>query len=235
MPEELAPEHDPRAKLPPLDPELLWVEPAPASLVGEDSPEARYASRESVQLAFIVALQHLPATQRAAVILRDVVGWSAAEVAELLDMTPASVNSALQRARETLDGRKRPAAPVDRAVLEKFMRVWEAADLEGLAALLHDDVITSMPPNPAWFRGREALVTFLRTRMGEPGHQRAVLVEGADEVVLAFYRDDLHGATGFTRHSIKLVRFEEGRVRDLHVFLERELFDRWDLPATLAT
>src|SRR5687767_2362502 len=108
LPSEHGAAADPRAPIADPDGELLWIEPAPASLWegAPASPEASFSARESVQLAFIVALQHLPATQRAALILREVVGWSAAEVAELLDTSVASVNSALQRARATLDARR---------------------------------------------------------------------------------------------------------------------------------
>jgi RNA polymerase sigma-70 factor, ECF subfamily len=225
MPMEGSAPHDPEKPLPATNPELLWLEPAPASLVG---PEASFASRETVQLAFVTALQQLPAMQRAAVLLADVLEWPVAEIAELLESTPAAINSALQRARATLDGRKRPAKPVDRALLERYMQAWERGDSAAFAALLHEDVVVSMPPNPAWFRGRDAVVAFLAPRM-EPNVQRMVIVEGADEVVLAFYRRD--GGPEYTGRAIEVMVWEDGLVREVHAFFDRALFDRWGVPA----
>lgn len=226
MPMENAEPHDPAQALPATNPEILWLEPAPASLVG---PEASLASRESVQLAFVTALQQLPAMQRAAVLLADVLEWPVAEIAELLESTPAAINSALQRARATLEGRKRPGKPVDRALLERYMQAWERGDATAFAALLHEDVIVSMPPNPAWFSGRDAVVAFLAPRM-QPGAQRMVLVEGADDVAFAFYR---RGDTDFSARAIEIVRWEDGLVRELHAFFDQALIQRWDVPTIL--
>jgi RNA polymerase sigma-70 factor, ECF subfamily len=225
MPMDSSGPHDPGQPLPAANPELLWLEPAPASLVG---PEASFASRETVQLAFVTALQRLPATQRAAVLLADVLEWPVAEIAEWLDSTPAAINSALQRARATLDGRRRPGKPVDRALLERYMQAWERGDAAAFAALLHDDVVVSMPPNPAWFRGRDAVVAFLGPRM-VPGAQRMVLVDGADEVAFAFYRKD--GGAAYTARAIEVVVWEDGLVRELHAFFDRTLVARWGVPA----
>jgi RNA polymerase sigma-70 factor, ECF subfamily len=225
MPMETSGPHDPVQPLPAADPELLWLEPAPASLVG---PEASFARRETVQLAFVTALQQLPATQRAAVLLADVLEWPVAEIAEWLDSTPAAINSALQRARATLDGRRRPGRPVDRALLERYMQAWERGDAAAFAALLHEDVVVSMPPNPAWFRGRDAVVAFLGPRM-VPGAQRMVLVDGADDVAFAFYRRD--GGADYTARAIEVVVWEDGLVRELHAFFDRALVERWGVPA----
>jgi RNA polymerase sigma-70 factor, ECF subfamily len=225
MPMESFGPHDPVQPLPAANPELLWLEPAPASLVG---PEASFASRESVQLAFVTALQQLPATQRAAVLLADVLEWPVAEIAALLDSTPAAINSALQRARAALDGRKRPGKPVDRALLERYMQAWERGDAAAFAALLHEDVVVSMPPNPAWFRGRDAVVAFLGPRM-VPGAQRMVLVDGADDVAFAFYRSD--GGPDYIARAIEVVLWEGGLVRELHAFFDRALVERWGVPA----
>jgi RNA polymerase sigma-70 factor (ECF subfamily) len=219
--------HDPTAPLPAATGEILWLEPAPASLVG---PEATFATRETVQLAFVTALQHLPATQRAAVLLADVLEWPVADIAELLDSTPAAINSALQRARAALEGKKRPAKPVDRAVLERYMQAWERGDATAFAALLHDDVIVSMPPNPAWFRGRADVLAFLTPRMN-PGAQRMVRIDGADDVTFAYYRLDDTGT--WTARAIEVVTFEDGLVRELHAFFDRTLFDRWAVPLIL--
>lgn len=224
MPMDLSEPHDPEAALPPAPPEVLWLEPAPASLVG---PEATLASRESVQLAFMTTLQQLPAVQRAAVLLADVLEWPVAEIAALLDSTPAAINSALQRARATLGGRRRPARAVDRALLERYMQAWERGDAAAFAALLHEDVVVSMPPVPAWFRGREAVVAFLAPRMA-PGAQRMVLVEGADQVAFAFYRRD---GADFTARAIEVTLWEDGRVREIHAFFDRGLVDRWGVPS----
>lgn len=234
MPYEHGTPHQPGIPLAPVDEELLWVEPAPSSLIGDDHPEARYSSRESVQLAFVVALQHLPATQRAAVILREVLGWSAAEVAELLDTTVAAINSALQRARETLDARRtRQPVPIDdasrEAALVRYLRAWETGDVDALAALLHQDVITSMPPLPAWFRGRDALLAFISAKIGSPGVQRLIRADGADEIAIAFYRND-QGSGLHEAHAIQIVTLDGGGVREIHAFVGASLFPRFGLP-----
>lgn len=216
--------HDPAAPLPPPSPELPWMEPAPASLVG---PEATLASRESVQLAFVTALQQLPAVQRAAVLLADVLDWPVAEIAALLESTPAAINSALQRGRATLDGRRRPPRAVDPALLERYVQAWERGDPAAFAALLHEEVVVSMPPTPAWLQGRDAVVAFLAPRMA-PGQQRMVRVDGADDVTFAFYRRD---DAGFVARAIEVVTWEDGRVREIHAFFDRALLARWGVPA----
>src|SRR5687768_14370149 len=178
-PDRGEPAADPAAPLP--DPgELSWVEPSPAGMwEGTASAEAIYSLRESVQLAFVVALQHLPATQRAALILCGVLGWSAAEVAELLDTTVPAINSALQRARARLDARRRaevePAAAD--AIAARYIAAWEAGDLEALVALLHQDVTISMPPLPSWFRGRPSVSAFFRARFSAPVTRRVIRVD----------------------------------------------------------
>jgi RNA polymerase sigma-70 factor, ECF subfamily len=147
--------------------EIAWLDPYPdAALEGiadlAPSPEARYEMREAVQLAFVATIQHRPPRQRAVLLLRDVLGWSAIEAAGLLDASVASVNSALQRARVTLAKRfpnGRPAAsPVpddqQRALLERYVRAWEGADLDGFVALLKEDAVLSMPPYRQWYLGR---------------------------------------------------------------------------------
>jgi RNA polymerase sigma-70 factor (ECF subfamily) len=149
--------------------EVLWLEPYPdAQLEGiADSapgPEARYESREAISLAFVTALQLLPPRQRAALILRDVIGFHAREVAQILDSTEESVTSALKRARASLERRLRspgeqepPPAPnsaVEQELVERFTRAFEASDVDGLVALLADDVRLAMPPLPLEWRGR---------------------------------------------------------------------------------
>lgn len=239
MPVDLGAPGDPGAPLAPAPDELPWIDPCPPALWAAmaSTPEARYSARESVQLAFIVALQHLPATQRAVLILREIIGWSAAEVAELLDATVPSVNSALQRARATLDARRdRPpsltVAPDLRPLLERYVAAWERSDLDALVSLLHDDVVTTMPPHPAWFRGKDAFATFIAPRLGPPGALRVVPVASADDAAFAFYRRaDEHGP--HRAHSIKVLRIAGDLVSELHVFLTPALFPRFDLPLLL--
>jgi RNA polymerase sigma-70 factor (ECF subfamily) len=239
MPVQLGSPGDPTAPLAPPPDELPWIDPCPPALwePTTGTPEASYSARESVQLAFVVALQHLPATQRAVLILREIVGWSAAEVAGLLDTTVASVNSALQRARATLDarrGRPAPAAlePDLRPLLDRYVAAWERSDLDALVALLHDDVVTSMPPYPAWFRGRDAFAVFMASRLGPPGSLRVVPVTSADDAAFAFYRraDD---SSRYRAHSIQVIGVTDGLVSELHVFLTPALFPHFGLPAEL--
>jgi len=166
---------DPRAPFVQPRAEPIWIEPLPDNLIAEasESPEARYSIRESVTLAFLVALQNLPPRQRAVVILRDVLDWQASEVAGLLDMTIPAVNSALHRARATLEQNyhRKGSATVQRAsvdsrlnaLLDRYLRAWENADVASLTALLKEDATLSMPPSPSWYLGRNAIRVFLKS------------------------------------------------------------------------
>ena len=169
---------------PPIDPhdgpdlplaESVWVEPYPDETLGvEDgyaAPEARYEQREAVELAFIAALQHLPANQRAVLILREVLGFSAKEVAETLETSTASVNSALQRARKAVDERMPEQSQQEtlrslgddgvREVVQGYVDAWDRGDIDGVVAMLTDDACFSMPPAPSWHKGHEQLTKFL--------------------------------------------------------------------------
>src|SRR6476660_5008507 len=175
LPIDYGPAADPHAG--PGEPivESVWMEPYADDALGlKDGlagPEARYEQRESVELAFVAALQHLPANQRAALILREVLGFSAREVAESLETTVASVNSALQRARETVDERMPDQSQQAtlrslgderlREVVEGYMDAMDRCDVDAVIAMLADDAAWSMPPMSTWYRGREALVAFL--------------------------------------------------------------------------
>jgi RNA polymerase sigma-70 factor (ECF subfamily) len=155
--------------------ESTWVEPYADEQLGlEDgyaAPEARYERRESVELAFIAALQHLPATQRAALILRDVLGFSAREAAEALETTVASVNGALRRARDAVAERlpeqtqqatlRRLGDKRLRKVVERYIDAWERGDVDAILAMLAEDATFTMPPLPTWYRGHEAIAAFL--------------------------------------------------------------------------
>ena len=160
--------------------EISWLEPYP-----DTSPEARYLARESVELAFVAALQHLSAIQRAALILRDVLGFSAAEVAEQLDTSTASVNSALQRARRMVDSSTPDQQTVLRelghdavaAIVTRWTDAWQAGNVDAIVAMLADDVRYSMPPLPEWYRGHERRPRFPAARpaaitLAIPAHHR---------------------------------------------------------------
>ncbi len=158
--------------------ESAWLEPYPGALVdglGDLDPAAAYDVRESIELAFVAALQHLPATQRAVLILRDVLAFSAAEVATAMETSVPAVNSALQRARATLDARRGPVSQQQalrelgddgrEELVRAFVTAWERSDVEALLDLLVEDARLSMPPLPAWFDGRKAIRRFLTERM----------------------------------------------------------------------
>jgi RNA polymerase sigma-70 factor (ECF subfamily) len=178
-PPERSEPSDPHAELPAPLTDEHWLEPYPDGRLGalDDaaSPEARYSERESIELAFVAALQLLPATQRAVLILRDVLGFSADEAAEALETSVASANSALQRARNTLDrrlpdgsqakNRKEIGEEAHRRITEDFLSAWSRADVAALVALLTEDVTFTMPPLPCWFRGPEDVGTFFGSRV----------------------------------------------------------------------
>jgi RNA polymerase sigma-70 factor, ECF subfamily len=164
LPIDYGPPSDPHDALEGAVAEPLWVEPYP-------DPGARYEERESVELAFVAALQHLPARQRAALVLRDVLGFAPAEIAEVLETTPASVYSALQRAQVTVADRV-PAQSQQatlhelgderlRDLVDRYVAAWERSDVDALVALLTEDVTLAMPPRPSWYRGRADVGAFL--------------------------------------------------------------------------
>ncbi len=172
LPDSGLPASDPHRPIAPPNAEPLWLEPLPDEWLAASSanPEARYTRTESVSLAFMAALQALPPRQRAILILRDVLDWPAREVADLLGLTLSAVNSALHRARVTLAGHYRGRPPDDlapstadertRALLDRYVKAWETADVAGLVALLKEDAAFSMPPSPSWYRGRESIGIF---------------------------------------------------------------------------
>jgi RNA polymerase sigma-70 factor (ECF subfamily) len=231
---------DPGRPLPPPTEEANWLTPAPDALFTEPSgPDARYSLRESVALAFLAALQHLAPRQRVVLLLRDVLGWQAAEAAELLEMTVVAVNSALQRARATLEElRDRPGAGVTaprdaatRSLLERYMRAWEEADLSGLIALLREDASYAMPPLPCCYRGRADVEAFIRNVLlaGDArGRYRVRAVQANAVPALAMYQLEPDGT--YAGRAIQVLEVEGDRIVGVNAFLDVELFAAFGLP-----
>jgi RNA polymerase sigma-70 factor, ECF subfamily len=206
LPSDLSqPSHEP--PLGPAHTEIPWLQPLPDVWLTSPSDPANLAvKRDSVRLAFVAALQHLPAKQRAVLLLREVLAWRAGEVAELLDTSTAAVNSALQRARAQLgqvapteDDLADPRDPKLRALLESYVRAFEDADISALVGLLREDVVTEMPPSLTWYLGRDATTRFAASvfaRQGA-GTRRMIETSANGQPALAMYRlgDDglLHG------------------------------------------
>lgn len=210
-----------------------WLEPIPDTL----TPEAAVTARQSIRLAVVTALQELPARQRAVLILRDVVQFSAAEVAELLETTPAAVNSALQRARAHL-AEVAPSdditEPEDREILalvERYCAAFENGDMAALTALLQADVKLEMPPFAVWFTGRDAVTRFLAARtFGEPGNVLMIPTSANGQPAVADYRRD---ATGVMQaHAIHVLTPGQGGITAITVFLEPALFTVFGMPST---
>jgi RNA polymerase sigma-70 factor, ECF subfamily len=209
-----------------------WLEPLPDAL----TPETAVTARHSVRLAVATALQELPARQRAVLILRDVVQFSAAEVAELLETTPTAVNSALQRARTHLadvapseDDVAEPDDADRRALLDRYCAAFEKADLAALTELLQTDVRLEMPPLPVWFVGRDAVTRFLARRaFAEPGDMVLVPTAANGQAAVAEYR---RAGDGVLRaHSIHVLDTGKRSVAGLTVFMDRGLFSAFGLP-----
>jgi RNA polymerase sigma-70 factor (ECF subfamily) len=221
--------------------ESMWVTPVPdgrvISVPGED-PAAEVESRESIRLAFVAALQHLPAKQRAVLILREVLRWKASEVAELLDTTVVSVNSALQRARSTLADRNVTASTVSdttddeqRELLERYVDAFERFDIDSLVKLLHDDATMSMPPFPMWLRGADEFGVF----MHGPGSAcegsvlRAIPVNGAP----GFAQWKVSPDGGYDAWAIHALQVSGGRISGIDFFVDQSLFPLFGLPIHL--
>ena len=226
---------------------MPWVQPYPDSLLdelaaGQPGPEAVAVSRETISLAFLAAIQLLPPRQRAVLILRDVVGWPAAEVAELLDMSVPAVNSALQRARTTLrdqwpDGRLdwAPAAepdPGQRRLLQRFIAAHEQADPEALIALLRDDIRLAISPPGGEWNGRPDVGDALRGGMNSLGQWRLLPIMANRQPGAAGYLRR-PGQTAFVPFALTVLRFEHGRLTDIAAFEQPSMFAAFALPASL--
>jgi RNA polymerase sigma-70 factor (TIGR02960 family) len=211
-----------------------WLDDEPAGEPGGGDPAASYVRRESVELAFVAALQHLPGTQRAVLILREVLEFSAAEVARILETTPASVNSALQRARRAVERRvPRTAqrAELDalgadgrRQLVDAFVSAWERADLPALLDLLAEDVRFAMPPLPAWFSGLEDVGRFFAERVFATPW-RLVPLRANGQLGFACYVLE-PGADRFRLGAINLLSLRAGRIVEIAGFLDPDVHRR---------
>ncbi len=227
--------------------EPLWLEPYPDALlegIADDAPgpEARYESKESVALAFVTGLQYLAPRQRAVLVLRDVLGYPAAEVADMLDTSEASVNSALQRARTTLESRLAPPrdrAPLpdssrERDLLGRFVEAFEDSDVDGLVALLTEDVILSMPPQPLEYHGHDAVTDFLADRFSTHANRRVWLIPTRANGQPAFghYIEDPHAAIG-RFFGVLVLTLDGDRIAGITRFGDTGILPCFGLPRTL--
>ena len=240
---------------PPADPhgigaeplvESVWIEPFPdAVLADSTTPHARYEQREAVELAFIAALQHLPARQRAVLILREVLGFSARETAEALETTPVSIDSALQRAHKAVDARlpERSQQATLRSldddelkqVVDGFVTAWERADVDAVVSMLAQDAVMAMPPEPTWFAGRDAIAAFLAAiplASASPRH-RLVPTWANGQIAFGHYswRDE---PQAFLPHAITILALRGSEIAEVTFFRgvkDAEAFAGFGLPA----
>jgi RNA polymerase sigma-70 factor, ECF subfamily len=233
----------------PADPvtEAVWLEPYPDEELalgsGLASPEARYEQREAVELAFIAALQHLPARQRAVLILRDVLGFSARETAATLEATPVSVDSALQRARKTVDQRLPEQSqqatlrslgdgPL-RQVVQRYVTAWERNDVDAVVAMLAEDAKLAMPPRPTWYRGREHVALFLRAvPLAGAARWRLVPARANGQLAFGVYAWDEKTQT-FAPHAVDVLTLRGVQIQEITAFLTPDAFRSFALPAGL--
>jgi RNA polymerase sigma-70 factor (ECF subfamily) len=220
--------------------EIAWLQPAPDSLLfgATDDPAVVVSHRSTVRLAFVAALQHLSPLQRAVLVLRDVLGWPAKEVAEMLETSTAAVNSALQRARTQLaetrpapDELSEPGEAGARDVLDRYMDAFQRADVDGLAELLRTDVELEMPPIPTWFVGRAAVREFLaRVVLHTPDHWRLARTRANGVPAFALYRRAPDGS--FRAAGLDVLSFAGGRISRIVAFNDPALVAKFGLPET---
>ncbi|MEO3974049.1 sigma-70 family RNA polymerase sigma factor [Streptomyces sp. CAU 1734] len=223
-------------------PEATWLEPVPDGRVlpAVADPAERAVERETIRLAFVAALQHLPPKQRAVLILREVLAWKAAEVAELLDTSVASVNSALQRARATLaespPTASDPANPLDeeqRELLERYVAAFEGYDMEALKKVLHDDATLSMPPFDLWLQGHENIVGWMLGVGAVCRGSRLIPTVANGMPAFAHYHAAEDGR-GHTPWALMVMDIRDGKIAGINSFLDtKRWFPLFDLPAWL--
>jgi RNA polymerase sigma-70 factor, ECF subfamily len=247
LPADYGPSSEPGAEVGEPLVESVWIEPYPDDTVGLDdgyaAPEARYEQREAVELAFVAALQHLPATQRAVLILREVLGFSAREVAQSLETTTASVNSALQRARRAVDERlpdRSQQATLrslgderTRELVEAYVDAWSRGDVEAVRALLAEDAIFSMPPWSSWWRGRDTIAGFAKDAHEFCAKALTVFVHANGQSAVAYYHlNDENGR--YAAAAIDVITLDGEQITDITAFVSADAFSRFELPAELA-
>ena len=242
-----SPETDSREQLPPA--EIPWLQPFPDRLLDhtapkDDEPDSIVVAKETIELAFLVVIQLLPPKQRAALILSDVLDWPAKDVAELLDTTIASVNSALQRARATLQRhlptRRREWTTLnpdaeERALVQRYVDASERGDVQAIAQLLSDDVRFSMPPEPGSWTGRDAVVGgWVEGGFGSPsfGDFRCVVTRANRMPAVACYLRK-PGESEYRAFAVDVLKIEDGRIAEITAFDIRPMLDAFGLPQTL--
>lgn len=246
LPIDYGPAADPHDVLADAITDPIWLEPYPDTsleLDGPAGPEARYEQREGVELAFIAALQNLPARQRAVLILRDVLGFSARETATVLETSPVSVDSALQRAHKAVDERL-PAQTQQQTLrliaddelsdlVERYIAAWERNDVDAVVAMLSEDAKMAMPPLPSWYSGREPIARFLRLYPLSDAHRWKMIPTSANgQPALAGYLWD-DDADAFVPNCLSLLTLRSGQIEEVTAFLTPELFSRFDVPGSI--
>ena len=250
LPLDVRPPSDPGTSILPPATEMTWLEPFPDDWLRDASalnPEARYSDLENISLSFMTALQYLPPRQRAVLILRDVLDFSANETAEVLEITVPSVNSALHRARVTLAERyeerelESSASQTDdertQWLLDHFMQAWETADVDGLVALLKEDAAFAMPPSPSWYQGREAIHQFVAgTIFGDAGmfggkaDDRWRLLPTSANHSPAFAVYQRVETNDYRAFGLLILEADEGLITKLVSFIDPSLPSRFGLP-----
>lgn len=247
LPSDVVPAADP-ALVPSPPTDLPWVQPYPDRLLEqvtapEEEPGAAIVARETIELAFIAAIQHLPPRQRAVLILRDVLGWSAKDTAAFLETTVAATNSAGQRARATLRqrlGERRAEWRTDsepnteeRELLRRYIEAHERADVDALSALLREHARLTMPPHPTWFEGRAAILSAARQGFDPTfGDLRSVPARANRQPGVAHYLR-APGETQFRALAIDVLRVEDGRIAEITSFVDPRFFATFGLPSVL--
>jgi RNA polymerase sigma-70 factor (ECF subfamily) len=239
LPPQSHPMSDPNGPVPPHLREPIWLEPFPDELLADkdSDPQERAESRERISLAFLIALHQLTPVQRAVLLLREVLEWPASEVAEWLNLSVPAVNSALQRARRALKPRNvasqvqlAPPRPRLQALLDRYVTLWEQADIPGLVALLREDAWFTMPPLPVWYQGRAAIATVLETYIFTPGRQRRLLPTRANGCpAFGLYQRE-PGAEALQLIGLLVLSVEGEQIANLVAFLEPSMLSSFTLP-----
>jgi RNA polymerase sigma-70 factor, ECF subfamily len=241
-PIDLGPARSPDASELNTLPEATWIQPIPEGrVVPEGDPAEVAVTRETIRLAFVAALQHLPPRQRAVLILREVLRWQATEVAELLDTSVASVNSALQRARSRLEAGKvsasappKPLTETDRALLARYVKAFERYDIEALTSLIREDATQSMPPYDLWLSGRDDILEWwFGPGLGCRGSRMIPTVAANGSPAFGQYKPSATGE-GYEPWALQVLEVSDGRIVEFTFFLDTEtLFPLFGLPPRL--